>query len=461
MEQLWSFMFPTHAICVPITEGRAEPFLAAIHQAANVADAIELRLDYLAEDELEGLLNRLPDHLSTAGKPAILTFRPREEGGRRDLDICDRLEFWRNLSPGLLDLTAFVDLELDLVEALDPGHSPIPWKKVICSYHNFETTPADLAEIADRIALTPAAVVKVATMARTIDDSLRLMALLDRKPGGKPTIALGMGIPGIMTRVLALSRGALLTFGSLSPGAGSASGQPTVRELLEYYRVKSISRQTEVLAVIGNPIGHSRSPAIHNAALAATGRDAVFLPLEVSNRSSFVRDFVRPATNQIGWRMRGFSVTIPLKVAIIDQLDMVDPLATRVGAVNTVVVEEGRLHGYNTDVAGAMRPLQELVEVKDARVAVIGNGGSARAVCAGLTQAGAVVTVYGRDRHKSEMLASQFGIESAELSRFRGPADILINCTPIGMRGHSEGSSPIARGCAGECGAGLRPGLQS
>jgi 3-dehydroquinate dehydratase/shikimate dehydrogenase len=342
-----------------------------------MADAIELRLDYLAENELDGVLNRLPEHLSTVGKAAILTFRPREEGGRRELDICDRLEFWRNLSPGLLDLAAFVDLELDLVEALDPSQSPIPWKKVICSYHNFETTPADLTDIADRIALTPAAVVKVATMARTIDDSLRLMELLDRKPGGKPIIALGMGIPGIMTRVLALSRGALLTFGSLRPGAGSASGQPTVRELVESYRVKSMSRQTEVLAVIGNPIGHSRSPAIHNAALAATGRDAVFLPLEVSNRSSFVRDFVRPATNQIGWQMRGFSVTIPLKVAIIDQLDVIDPLATRVGAVNTVVVEDGSLHGYNTDVAGAMKPLQELVELRDARVAVIGNGGSA------------------------------------------------------------------------------------
>jgi 3-dehydroquinate dehydratase/shikimate dehydrogenase len=340
---------------------------------------------------------------------------------------------------------------LDLVEALDPSQSPIPWKKVICSYHNFETTPADLTDIADRIALTPAAVVKVATMARTIDDSLRLMELLDRKPGGKPTIALGMGIPGIMTRVLALSRGALLTFGSLRPGAGSASGQPTVRELLESYRVKSISRQTEVLAVIGNPIGHSRSPAIHNAALAATGRDAVFLPLEVSNRSSFVRDFVDAATNRIGWRMRGFSVTIPLKVAIIDQLDVIDPLATRVGAVNTVVVEDGRLHGYNTDVAGAMRPLRELVELKDARVAVIGNGGSARAVCAGLTEAGAVVTVYGRDPRKSEMLASQFGIESRScpISWSGGHPDQLHS---DGMRGHSEGSSPIAADVLGMSG---------
>jgi 3-dehydroquinate dehydratase/shikimate dehydrogenase len=441
-----------NAICVPITEGRAEPFLAAIHQASKMADAIELRLDYLDENELDGVLNRLPEQLSTVGKPAILTFRPREEGGRRDLDICDRLEFWRNLSPGLLDLATFVDLELDLVEALDPSQSPIPWKKVICSYHNFETTPTDLTDIADGIALTPAAIVKVATLARTIDDSLRLMEVLDRKPGGKPTIALGMGIPGIMTRVLALSRGALLTFGSLRPGAGSASGQPTVRELLESYRVKSISRQTEVLAVIGNPIGHSRSPAIHNAALAATGRDAVFLPLEVSNHISFVRDFVRPATNQIGWQMRGFSVTIPLKVAIIDQLDVIDPLATRVGAVNTVVVEDGSLHGYNTDVAGAMKPLQELIELRDARVAVIGNGGSARAVCAGLTEAGAVVTVYGRDPRKSEMLASQFGIESGELSRFRGLADILINCTPIGMRGHSEGSSPIAADVLGNVG---------
>jgi 3-dehydroquinate dehydratase/shikimate dehydrogenase len=430
-------------ICVPITERRADAFLAAITEAAELADAIELRLDYLDEDDLSAVMERLPRQLAALAKPAILTFRPREQGGQRDVDICDRIEFWRNLPPDLLHRMAFADLELDLVEALKPVQSPVPWQKVICSYHNLETTPDDIAAISDRIAATPAAVVKVATVARTIDDSMRLLTLLDRKPAGKPVIALGMGIPGIMTRVLALSRGALLTFGSLRRGAESASGQPTVTELRDYYRVKSLSSQSEILGVIGNPIGHSRSPAIHNAALRATGRDAVFLPLEVSNLVGFVRDFVRPATKQIPWRMRGFSVTIPFKVAIIELVDTTDPMATSVGAVNTVVVDDGRLLGFNTDVEGAMRPLQELLELKGARAAVIGAGGSARAVCAGLARAGANVTVYGRDPHKAAMLASQFGVESAEISRFRDPVDVLINCTPIGMRGHSEGASPI------------------
>src|SRR5262249_18584234 len=107
-------------ICVPITERRADAFLAAITEAAELADAIELRLDYLDEDDLSAVMERLPRQLAALAKPAILTFRPREQGGQRDVDICDRIEFWRNLSPDLLHRMAFADLELDLVEALKP-----------------------------------------------------------------------------------------------------------------------------------------------------------------------------------------------------------------------------------------------------------------------------------------------------------------------------------------------------
>jgi 3-dehydroquinate dehydratase/shikimate dehydrogenase len=430
-------------ICAPITERRAAEFLAALNEAEEVADAIELRLDYLSAEDLERVLAELIARPARLTKPLIFTYRPREQGGERDLSLADRQSFWRSLPPPLTAALAYADLELDLVESLIESEPPIPWEKVICSDHNFDETPADLAQICDRIARTPAAVIKIATQARRMGDCLSIFKLLESRRSSKPMIALAMSLPGIATRVLVLSRGARLTFGALRRGAESASGQPTVAELRNLYRVKQLTRASEILGIIGYPIGHSRSPLMHNSALAALNRDAVYLPFEVDDVDEFARDFVRPATRKIDWRLRGLSVTIPHKLAIIPHLDFVDPVARRIGAVNTVVVEGNELRGYNTDVIGAMKPLDELIDVRDARVAVLGAGGSARAVCHGLSERGAEVTIYARDLAKAQHLADEFKAQAAKLEEFNGQAEIIINSTPIGMLGHSEADSPI------------------
>src|SRR5581483_5596144 len=377
-------------------------------------------------------------------KPLILTYRPREQGGQLDLPFNDRLRFWRQF--GTWDRIAYADIELDMVERLAGTRFRIQWHKVICSWHNFDETPADLDAIFERIARTPAAVIKIATKANRITDCLRIFELIDKAkslPESRQVIALAMGLPGISTRVLALSRGAMLTFGALRRGAESASGQPTVRELRDLYRIKQLTRDSLVMGVIGNPIGHSRSPLIHNTALAALGIDAVYLPFEVDDVGEFVRDFVRPATKRIDWQLRGLSVTIPHKLSIMPHLDSVDATARRIGAVNTVVVEGDELRGYNTDVDGAMKPLEALAEVRGARVAVLGAGGAARAICYGLSERGAQVTVCARDLAKAQALAEEFGARAASLESFAGDTDIVINCTPIGMQGHDEGQSPV------------------
>ncbi len=152
---------------------------------------------------------------------------------------------------------------------------------------------------------------------------------------------------------------------------------------------------------------------------------------------------MHPKTKKLDWNLRGLSVTIPHKLSVMPQLDFIDPAAKVVGAVNTIVVKGEALHGYNTDVNGAMKPLEELLEIKGARVAIIGAGGAARAICFGLLERGASVTVYARDVHKAQTLAADFNINTASISNFKGNADIVINCTPVGMQGHDEGSSPI------------------
>jgi 3-dehydroquinate dehydratase / shikimate dehydrogenase len=428
-------------ICVPITETDAHKFLAAIEEAAHVADAVELRLDYLDARNLSDVLAALPQRFADFHKPIIFTFRPREQGGQRDLSLDERLNFWRELPEQIKAALAYADFELDLVGKLGDSTPPVPWNKVICSHHDFNETPAHPGEIYERIARTHAAVVKIATKANRISDCLPLFELMRR--GEKPVIILGMGLAGISTRVLALARGATLTFGALRPGAESASGQPTAVDLRDLYRADRLARESEVMGVIGYPIGHSRSPLIHNRALAAINYDAVYLPLEVADLDEFVRDFVRPATRKLDWRLRGLSVTIPHKLGVMKHLDLIAPAAARVGAVNTVVVEGDELHGYNTDVIGAMKPLSELIELHGARAAVIGAGGSARAICYGLSERGARVTVYARDLAKAKLLADEFNTKAASLGDFAGEADVVINCTPIGMKGHDEGTSPL------------------
>ncbi len=417
-----------------------------MREAEKLADAIELRLDYLPAEALPHLLVELSSLITRVSKPLIFTFRPREQGGKRDLSLQDRRDFWRALPPEIVRSIAFADFESDLVESFANERPPAPWEKVISSWHDFAETPHDLIARFDRMASSPAAVVKIATQANRISDCLRIFELIEHAKGKKPVIALGMGLPGLMTRALAPARGAMLTFGSLRRGAESAAGQPTVAELRDLYRVEQISRDSEIFGVIGNPVGHSRSPLIHNAALRALDRDGVYLPFEVDDVDSFVRGFVHPKTRKLDWNLRGLSVTIPHKLAIIPYLDFVDAAARSVGAVNTVVIEGDelpRLCGYNTDVAGAMKPLDEMIDVKGARVAVIGAGGSARAICYGLSQRGAGVTIYARDLKKAQPLADEFKTRTASLESFSGEADVVINCAPVGMSGPSVGRSLI------------------
>src|SRR5262245_61986777 len=271
------------SICAPIIETNADTFLTTIREAERIADAIELRLDYLPAESLPQLIIGLSSCIARIGKPLIFTFRPREQGGKRDLSLQDRHDFWRGLPPEIVNSIAYADFEFDLVESFANERPPAPWEKVICSWHDFAETPHDLIARYELMAGTPAAVVKIATRANLIGDCLRVFELIEHARGKKPVIALAMGLPGLMTRVLAPARGAILTFGSLRRGAESAAGQPTVAELRDLYRVKQLSRESEIFGVIGNPVGHSRSPLMHNAALKSLGLDGVYLPFEVDD----------------------------------------------------------------------------------------------------------------------------------------------------------------------------------
>ena len=436
---------PKARVCVPVCVDRAAEVRGAFERAAPHADIFELRLDCLAPEELEAGAREAAD--AAGDRPLILTLRPREQGGRRDLTQAERLDFWKKSFPQAPH--TFADIELDLARLLlRPGaaHGFAPdWGRVVCSHHDFSPQPSNLEAIYEGLAATPAAVLKLAVGAETAADCAPVFRLLERAGReGRQLIPVAMGDGGLLTRVLGPARGAFLTFGPLDEEGATAPGQITARELRDLYRVRALDRETKVCGLVGSPVTHSLSPHMHNAAFAARGVNAVYVPLETRDAGEFVRRLARPSTREVGWGMLGFSVTAPHKASVMRHLDRIEPRAAEVGAVNTVVVGAGgELGGHNTDAAAALAPVRGLTALGGARAAVIGSGGAARAVLWGLREEGAAAVVFARDPRRARETAEAFGASVAELegARFAG-FDLVVNATPLGTRGHSEAETP-------------------
>ena len=257
-----------------------------------------------------------------------------------------------------------------------------------------------------------------------------------------------MGEAGKWTRILGLPHGALMTYAALEVGKETASGQISVKDLMETYRVKELDEQTDIYGVIGNPVSHSLSPYIHNAAFKFHNLNNVYIPFEVKSLDEFVAKFIKETTREIELNFKGFSVTIPHKQAIIKHLDSIDDTAKRIGAVNTVKIINGKLHGFNTDAQGFFEPLKNTYgDLKNAKVAILGSGGAARACVYALEQAGAAVTIFARDVKKAKTLAREFDASFARLeyqtSNFN-LFNIVVNTTPLGTIGETENETPVS-----------------
>jgi 3-dehydroquinate dehydratase/shikimate dehydrogenase len=277
-------------------------------------------------------------------------------------------------------------------------------------------------------------------------DCIPVLRLLERaRREGLEMIAIAMGAAGILTRVLAPSRGAFLTYASLDEGLATAPGQISATELRDLYRIHEINHQTDIMGLVGQPVTHSVSPQIHNTAFAASGINAVYLPFDVSKLDDFMRRMVHPRTRELELRLRGLSVTAPHKREIMRCLDWIEPCAHEIGAVNTVVIRDAGLYGYNTDAKAALAPLLEMIDLNGAGVALIGAGGAARALLWSLREAGARVTVFARDIERARDTARQFGASCATLEGAGfGEFEVVVNATPLGTRGVSEDQTPAS-----------------
>ncbi len=423
-------------VCIPICALTERELKAALQQAAPQAELLEFRLDCLEGVEFARVVQHLPALIESAKRPVILTLRPADQGGGRPIALETRYEFW---SSEYISSAAYYDIELDIVLDLSLVESSIDWDRVICSYHNFEGATEGLEKIYEQMLNTRARIMKIAVRADDATDCLPIFRLLARRADaeGRHLIAIAMGGPGTLTRILGPARGSFLTYGANTSHQATAPGQVTVDELQNVYRIDKIDKQTEVLGIMGKPVAHSFSPRIHNAAFAATDINAVFLPFEVQNLGRFLTRMVDPRTRELEWNLRGLSVTAPHKRSVLNHLDWIDLAAKEIGAVNTIVLDGNRLLGYNTDVLGFVSSLREVLgELRGLRAAVIGAGGAARAALWALKKEGAEAVVFARDSGRGQLLATEFGAECVELADASfGGFDIVINATPLGTFG--------------------------
>ncbi len=245
-----------------------------------------------------------------------------------------------------------------------------------------------------------------------------------------------MGEQGIISRVLGVRAGSIFTFGAASRGEETAPGQATASELRDTYRIESVDAATQVYGVAGDPVEHSLSPVMMNAAFRREAVNAVYLALHAKS----LKDLLACVQNI---PIRGLSITMPYKQEIVEELENSDPLTRQIGACNTVVRSlDGKLYGFNTDVAGVLAPLEQRLHLAGARVLLLGAGGVARAAAFGLKAKGAEVFITNRTPEKAQTLARQVKVKYLKRAEIvKQSFDVIINATPVGMGNHKQ--SPL------------------
>jgi 3-dehydroquinate dehydratase/shikimate dehydrogenase len=423
------------------------------------AEIIELRVDYI-EHLTASLVERLIAEVKRAGSkptPVIVTCRDKQQGGVIDYPLPLRVDV---LIAALKAGAEFVDFEYDNFQSTESRDrlQRALWKnskaRLILSAHNYETTFNDIGKLfRDISSACPGAIPKLVYTAQHINDCFEAFDVLYQ--AGGECIVFCMGEAGLISRILAGKLECFLTFASIDEQKATAPGQLTVEQFRGLYRFDDINIETELFGVIADPVGHSLSPAIHNACFAEKNMNRLYLPLLVKGGAHEFDAFIDNVRLRQWLDFRGFSVTIPHKHSALNYVESnqgyVEPLAKKIGAANTLLIEpKGKLSAYNTDYAGALDAITAGMGITRADlgglpVAVVGAGGVARAIVAGLSDAGAKIKIYNRTVEKAEKLAAEFDCEFAPLFDLQSmDARLVVNCTSIGMHPKVE-ATPVPK----------------
>jgi 3-dehydroquinate dehydratase/shikimate dehydrogenase len=424
---------PPARVCVAVMASEANELLMRAEAISRDNPFIELRLDYLERPALA--IAKVKQFTETHPHVvALATCRRVPNGGKFKGSVDSQVAVLEKAAEAGCPI---VDLELEAAERLKAVRTERLRQKaaLVISFHDFRAT-RDLQQTLARMLEYRADFYKIVTTATSLYDNVRMMKFLETHQDAHSLVGLCMGEQGIISRVLGVRAGSAFTFGSATQEEKTAPGQITGQELKTTYRIDQVDPATKVYGVAGDPISHSLSPAIMNAALRLENVNGVFLGLHAKSL-----DDLLACVREIP--IHGLAVTMPHKQAILQYLDNSDPYTAKIGACNTVVrSQEGKLYGFNTDTSGIVRPLEQRLPLGDARILVVGAGGGARAAVFGLKDRGAQVFVLNRHPAAGQKLARQAKarlLKRADLARME--FDVIINATPVGMGNSQE--SPL------------------
>jgi len=418
-------------VCVAVTGADASEMMEKAEALVRDNPFLEFRLDYLpkpgpAIPKIKAFMESHP------GTVVIATCRRSVAGGRFPGSMASQLDILAKASAAGCQL---LDVELETAIKTKPaqvqklrGRSAL-----ILSFHDFRGTKK-LDETLEKMLAVQADFYKIVSTATTLADNVTMIKFLAKESDKHSLIGICMGEQGIISRVLGVRAGSVFTFAALSPDEKTAPGQVTAQELRNVYRIEQVDAATRVYGVAGDPVAHSLSPAIMNAAFRRENVNAVYLTLHAKT----LKDLLT-CVREIP--LHGISVTMPYKEAILKHLDNTDSHTTKIGACNTVVrAQDGKLYGFNTDAAGVVRPLERrLPTLEGAKVLVLGAGGAARAAVFGLKERGCEVYILNRTAAPAKKLARQARARTAKRADLKKLSfDVIINATPVGLANTRE-----------------------
>jgi 3-dehydroquinate dehydratase / shikimate dehydrogenase len=443
-------------LAVPIAAKTLQEADEQIQAAVNAgAELLELRTDYLVQLSVELALKVIESARQLAtGLPIIVTCRDYQQGGtlRHSNDLRTNV-----LTAAVRAGVDFIDVEYDNFISVAIGSkislalSTGTGTRLILSDHNFQAKFKNITkrywEIANAF---NGAIPKLVYSAHHINDCFDIFDLAHSAKG--EMIAFCMDEPGFITRIVTKKFNGLVSFASIGAKTATAPGQPTVEQMRDIYRWDSIDAQTEFYGVIGDPIAHSKSPTVHNTCFNEAGSNKVYTPLLVAGEQADFNTFMDNILSRSWLGFKGFSVTIPHKESafayVKSKKGTIDPLAEKIGAVNTIIISGTQLSAYNTDCIAAIEAIiaglgTDRAGLRKLPVAIIGAGGGARAVVAGLVEAGANVKIYNRTVERAKHLAADFKCDYASLDKLHKLKEkLIVNCTSIGMHPHVD-ASPV------------------
>jgi 3-dehydroquinate dehydratase/shikimate dehydrogenase len=423
-------------VCVAIQAASPEQMAERAESALKDSKFLEFRLDSLTKPA--AALPRLKEFLAEhRDATAIATCRRKEHGGSFSGSLNSEIDLLVAAAEAGCQI---LDLEVESAEEARPAQLTklrTTGAALLISFHDFTRTKG-LEHAASRIEAFAPDFVKVVSTARTLADNLAVLRLIEDRSLSAHVVGIAMGEEGLLSRVLGPRAGAAFTFAASSEIGATAPGQVTARTLHDLYRIEHLDHATRIFGVAGNPITHSLSPLMHNTAFKRESVNGVLLPLKVR-----ALDDLLTVVRELP--LSGVAVTMPLKQEVLPHLANMDPLTARIKACNTLRTgADGKLYGFNTDVAGVVRPLEKRLRLKGARIAVLGSGGAARAAVFGLVDQGAEVFIVNRTHEKAVALAREAKVKALKHELFaKQHFDVLLNSTPCGMAGSKE-ALPIA-----------------